>query len=235
VTTEELDAAGNVVSVKTTETKTTLVSKNDSAFTLRVEDTVEVAGRRFPAEPKAVTLGFLGEVLDQTLRVSNLGQGEVTICGISYPCVIQQIVVTGERRRETTKTHYSVDVAPYVLQRKTRSTDEEGQSENYEAAVEVMAIDMPFKVLTQVKSVAFVRTVNRQGSGATTATVEVHCMDVPGAVVEHSSQERDASGRVVRRSTLALIDYESRRPAEAAPQLMKRRRIFPHLRPRNRD
>jgi hypothetical protein len=69
-----------------------------------------------------------------------------------------------------------------------------------------MAIDMPSKVLTEIKSTSHVRVMHQQGK-ASTLTLEVHAADVPGGVVSHTSKETDETGRVVRRSTLELLDY----------------------------
>jgi hypothetical protein len=56
--------------------------------------------------------------------------------------------------------------------------------------------------------------------------VEIQSADVPGGVVNHSAQERDAAGTVVtRRTSLELIEYGlgSESPEEASPG---RRRWF---------
>ena len=50
------------------------------------------------------------------------------------------------------------------------------------------------------------KTVYRNAKGTVT-TLAVVLPDVPGGVVSHSQKEVDASGRVVRRSTLKLLDY----------------------------
>ena len=68
VVTESLNAQGNVESVNTTDIKTTLTQLESSSYTLKVEVTVEVAGRRFAAEPKLVKQGFHGEVARSTGR-----------------------------------------------------------------------------------------------------------------------------------------------------------------------
>jgi hypothetical protein len=65
---------------------------------------------------------------------------------------------------------------------------------------------MPYKVLTELKTVAYLRTSEKhsQGSGH---TIEGYCLEIPGGVVAHSSKEFDAAGQLLRRSTLELIDY----------------------------
>ena len=94
---------------------------------------------------------------------------------------------------------------------------------------------MPYRVLTQVKPVAFVRTVQTQRGVVLVSTIEIQCVDVPGAVVAHSSHEFDANGRIIRRSVLELVDYEVVQPAATNPTSLLndgRRRLFYHRRTR---
>ena len=58
----------------------------------------------------------------------------------------------------------------------------------------------------ETRVVNYVRTTQNLPHGKK-VTVEVHCDDVPGGVVSHSASETDASGRVIRRSTLELINF----------------------------
>ena len=104
-----------------------------------------------------------------------------------------------------------------------------------ETVVEVLAVDMPYRVLTQVKPAAFVRTVQTQRGAVLVSTIEIHCVDVPGAVVAHSSHEFDANGRIIRRSVLELVDYEVVRSPPTTPTSSVndgRRRLFYHRRTR---
>ena len=54
VVTESLDDNGQVVNTSVTETKTSLEDVGTDSVTLRVEATMEIAGKRLPAEPKTV-------------------------------------------------------------------------------------------------------------------------------------------------------------------------------------
>jgi hypothetical protein len=68
--------------------------------------------------------------------------------------------------------------------------------------------------------------VNREAK-ALSCTVEVFCIDVPGGVVAHTSRETDERGRLVRRSTLELLDFgtmEDRKPANRGGILFHRTR-----------
>ena len=50
------------------------------------------------------------------------------------------------------------------------------------------------------------KTVHKNNKG-TVITLAAVLPDVPGGIVRHSSKELDKTGRVVRRSTLELVDY----------------------------
>src|SRR5687768_11687188 len=51
VVTETLDDKGEVANVTRTETRTTLVAADERGYSLRIESTVEVAGKRFASQP----------------------------------------------------------------------------------------------------------------------------------------------------------------------------------------
>lgn len=230
VFTETLGQNGQVESLDTKEIKTTLDRVDDWGYRLKVEVTMEVAGKRFQAEPKYVAQGFYGESPGQTAALKSLGTGDVTICGRRYPCQIRQVTVNGEGTSKTSTLHCSDQTAPYVLKSETKASDAQGVS--YESWVEVLAVEMPSKVLTEIKPSALVSTVHKQRGGTSSVTIEVHCIDVPGHVVSHTSKELDAEGRVVRRSTLELVDYEVRNPAPETSRVLVKKRLFQHLRAR---
>ncbi len=232
VYTEMLGEDGRVKSVSITETKTTLDRVNEQGYALKVEVTVEVAGKRFQAEPKYVAYGYHGELEGQTFTVKQLRDGQAEICGRAYPTATRQIVIHGETTQSTSTLAYSDTVAPYFLKRTTTSIDNETKSRNYHAVVEVVAVEMPEKVLTEVKSAAHVITIETFGSEAlgnetSKVTLEVHCESVPGGVVSHTSKQLNTDKRITQRSTLELIDYQAiRNEPPTKEAAAKRRRIL---------
>jgi hypothetical protein len=206
VTSETLDAQGHVTNVTTTETKTTLVASDLNSYTLRVDVTVEVAGRRFASAPQTVKHGYYGESPGQTVSVKELGNSQLTLDGRMVACELRQAVVETEGVKRVSMIHYSDTVPPYQLRRETTA---EGASEDKRAStlVEIVALDLPQRVVDEVKQATYVKTTNKQAQG-TKVTLEVQCDDVPGGVVSHWSSETDAASKVVRRSTLELVDYE---------------------------
>jgi len=65
---------------------------------------------------------------------------------------------------------------------------------------------MPCEVLSELRSAAQVKTVQKH-AGGTTSTLTFVSPDVPGGVICNYSKESDNQGRVVRRSTLKLLSY----------------------------
>lgn len=229
---EVLDEKGNVANVTRTETEATLVAADERGYALRVESTIEVAGRRFASQPQVVKHGYYGEAPGETVTLKKLGAAELAIGGRAVLCEVRQVVFHGAEGERISTIHYSSEIPPYQLRRETVLA---GQTEDQRQTtlVETVALDLPQKVLGQLQPAAFLKTTRKSPLG-TKVTVEVHSDEVPGGVVSHSANETDASGRIVRRSTLELIDYAvGGHPPEADP--VTRRRRFSRNRQRGMD
>lgn len=203
---EELDETGNVKSASTTETKTTLMAVDGSGCTLQTEVTVEVAGKRFVAQPRQVRVEFDGASTDKRVVLRKVGEKAWDMGGKTVTCAALEATLTSADTRVVSRLDYSDSVPPFVLRRETVTTNADGKQVLEQTVVDVIAVDMPQKVLTELKSAAHTRTLQKQQKGST-FTLEVVCFDVPGGVVAHTSKDLDASGKLVRRSTLELLDY----------------------------
>ena len=82
-----------------------------------------------------------------------------------------------------------------------------------ETLSEVVALDMPQRVLSEIKNVACIKTVQKTPRGSVT-TLAMSSGDVPGGVVYQTAKEADTTGRLARRSTLELLNYGSRPETE---------------------
>ena len=206
VATETLNDQGQVVSTSTTDTKTVLIDLDNGGVTLEIQACIEVAGKRFRAEPQTVKQGFHGELVGPNLRIKGPTDASVTIEGQEIPCKLEQVECVVSNGKTVTKIYYSSTVAPYILKRESVTTDPEGKTVLSETAVDVTTLNMPVEVLGEMKNVSQIKTVHRSGNGTVTTWADV-LPEVPGGVVGNSSKETDKSGRLVRRSTLKLIDY----------------------------
>lgn len=208
IVTETLNDEGQVVSTSTTDTKTTLLSVSDDGVVLEVEACMEVAGKRFRVEPQTIKEGFHGETAESTVQSKESTDGKVSIEGRDVPCKIRQLSLVGPKNKTDLTLYYSTSLSPYLLKRKCVVTDAEGKNVVSETEKDVIAIDMPVQVLERLRNGSYVRTVHKNGK-TTVTTIAMAVDDVPGGVVSHSSKEVDQKGRLLRRSTLQLIDYNA--------------------------
>jgi hypothetical protein len=220
--TETLDERGLVVSTGVTETKTTLVKIEEDGVVLEVEVGIEVAGKQFDGQPQCIKQGFHGELASSDAKAKPPVAAQISIDDRTLDCLRQPIEFSGPHSRTSTNIYYSDTVAPYVLKRESTTTDLEGKEVLGTATLELVALDMPQKVLSEVKSAACVKIVQRQAKG-TIVTLAMTSSDVPGGIVSHKSKETDKSGRLVCRSNLELIAY-GLQPDEGRTGLFGRKR-----------
>jgi hypothetical protein len=206
VLTETLDTRGFIVSTSVTETKTCLVNIENDGVVLEVEVGIEVAGKQFDGQPQCIKQGFHGEPVGPGTNVKAPVPDQIVIEDRRMPCQIQEVECLGSSSKTVTKVYYTDTCAPYILKRQSATTDSDGGNVLGEMSAEVIALDMPYRVLSEVKSTACVKTVQKHTKGTIT-TVALTCPQVPGGVVYHTSKETDKSGQLVRRSTLELVAY----------------------------
>jgi len=222
VHTETLDEEGRIQSASSSETRTTLLEIEADGVTLCAEVLVEVAGKRFDATPQTVKQGFHGELASPELRTKSEGPAQVTVEGRKIPCQIEQLELVGPTSKTVTRLYYSPSVTPYVLRRETVATDMESKNTLHSTLVELVALGMPCRVLGEIKTGVCVKTVHQHAKGTIT-TLALTCDDVPGGVVFHSAKETDQNSRLVRRSTLELVNY-GLEPEEERTGLFGRKR-----------
>jgi len=206
VTAETLDAKGKPVGNSVTETKTTLIEATDHDYALKVEVTVQVEGKRFARPPQITKLSYWGDLSEAPTGVRKVGTSEVELNGQRIPCEIRQAVTEQQGQRRQSVVHYCATTFPFVLKRESIVTLAAAETKSQTTTVEVIASDMPQRILGQLRSVAYVKTSRHQQAGSS-LTMEIQSPDVPGGVISHSAQELDEAQVVTRRSTLELIDY----------------------------
>jgi len=207
IVTETLNEKGAAVDTTITETKTTLVRADAGRLTLRIEATVSVAGRRFESPPQTVEYGYYGETPGQRSETKFIGSEQLTIDGRPVQCEVRQVVATSSQQQQVTRMYLSSDVEPFVMKRETTLVAGDGKAESdQQTQAEVIALDMPYRVLHDIKPAAYERTIQQTPRG-TNITLDVTCVDVPGGIVARTSKEMNSQGQLVRRSTLELVDY----------------------------
>lgn len=209
VVTETLNEQGQVVSICTTDTKTMLVDIDNQGVTLEIQTCMEVAGKRFEAEPQTLKQGFHGELVGPNLKIKEpTADQQVEIEGRKIACMSQQLEAVTANGKTVTTIYYSETTAPYILKRESTTTDAEGANVLSETNVGVVSFETPLRVQGEMKSGIQMKTVHKNAKGTVTTLASV-LPEVPGGVVSSCSKEVDQNGRLVRRSTLALIDYNN--------------------------
>ncbi len=236
VVTESLDESGRVTGVNITETKTSLVSVDVNGVVLEVEVGVEVAGKQFDGQPQCLKQGFHGELAGGDVKFLPATAAEVSIEDHKFPCRCQQIEVApstsgSSAGRTSINVFFSDTLSPFILRRQSKTTDPSGATVLSETLSEVVALDMPQRVLADIKNVACIKTVQKTPKGSVT-TLAMSSPEVPGGVVSQTTKETDSTGRLVRRSTLELLNYGSRPEVEriglfGRKHVVVRRKIVP--------
>ncbi len=204
VVTEDLDAQGNVTNTSRTSTTSFLLDVTPKDYHLQMDVSVEVAGKVLDAEPQLVSQKRSDKLDTQAPTVESVGTATYALGDRRIPCNIYQ--ETDEAKHETTKVFYSESFLPHILKKETIAIDPQGQNTIHETTESVVAVDMPFKTSTKIVPTWHVRTVRKNPKG-TTVTLSIRSLAVPGGVVANMSKELDLEGRVVRRSTLELVDF----------------------------
>jgi len=224
IITESFDDQGHLTNSNTTDNKTTIEEITPERVTLRVDITVEIAGRRVPSPPQIIKQGYAGENVGQTVAVKPLGTDKLLIEGREIPCESQQIEVLGGLTKEITQVSYAPQAMPVVLKRKSMLIDTANSKTTQETLTEVLSLDMSHRVLdeTELRTAFWERMVQKNDRGTTT-TWSIHVPEIPGEVVYHSSKKQDSTGHLVRRSTLELVGYGIESPDFANPAMPRRR------------
>lgn len=206
VTTESLDENGQVVNTTVTETKTTLEDVDAEGVTLRVETIAEIAGKQLPSQPKRLRQSLRGDWAAGKAVIHEGGLAQVTIDGRAVPCRVEEAEVVGPAGKTVTRTYFSRFVAPYVLRRESRTTDPEGKTTLDETVFRVVSLDRPCKVAPRIRRAVAIESVSTTPNGSTVTRGFVSD-EVPGGVVSHTADELDKNGRLVRHSSLVLVDF----------------------------
>jgi len=206
VTTETFDKDGKSLGESVTETRTMLLSVDATSYELQVDVTVDVAGKRFPSQPRVTRHGFHGESDGQPPTIRPMGSVALKIGDRPVTARSAEIETADKDSRRVTQLRYGAGIQPYVLSRRSLIFGADGKLQQ-ETDVETLAVQVPRTVLGMRRNTWETRTTQKQPAGVSVVTDEVHCFDIPGGVIEHTSQEKDEKDVVRRRSKLELVNY----------------------------
>jgi hypothetical protein len=205
VTTETFDKDGKSLGESVTETRTMLLSVDASSYELQIDVAVDVGGKRFPAQPRVTRQGFHGESEGQRATIRRLGDVSLKIADRALTARSAEVETMEKDTRRVTHVYYGAGIQPYVLSRRSLTFDADGKVKQ-ETDVQTQAVQVARTVLGVRRSTWETRTTQKHSAGSI-VTDEVHCFDIPGGVVEHTSEEFDDKGVLLRRSNLSLVNY----------------------------
>jgi hypothetical protein len=221
--TETFDENGKPTGSTVTETRVNVVGITPTEVTLQSEVAVTLGEKRFAPQPQLLKQPLI-DADGQNPVVKTLGEETLAIDGEKLPAEVRQAVWNSDTMRRVRTIHLTRDRSPAVLKEATVATDPAGKSVAYQTDVEIVALDMPYKFKDQVLSTAH-RKVTHSNPNGSVVTLEVWSDDIPGGVVAHTSKEMDTQGRLLRRSTLELVDYQVVDPPSPV-QRLSRTRVF---------
>lgn len=204
ITTQTYNADGELQSTSVTEQRTTLLAVTMDSYTLQTETTVELAGKKVQSS-NTLEHGLLADP-GERVSVSELEPQRLEIQDRTVNCRVYQVQGSTDLQRWVRKLHVA-DVAPYILRSETASGSASDTELTQQSVEEVVALEMPYKVLTEIKPTAMRRSTRRHHKGESFRS-SIVTPEVPGGVIFESTKELDSGGRLLRRSVLELVDYQ---------------------------
>ena len=204
---ETLGDGGHVVAKQSCETRMTLAASNDTALTLQVEASLEVGGKKLDSAPQELRQGVHGEA-PEVAQTTELEPEDLRIDGQTYRCEVHRAEAEVDGRRTVTKSWIAPQTTPLVLRRLTTTTDVATGRLLGETIHEVLSISRQ-RVLARSRQVAEMRIVQRHPRGQTTSYA-VSCPEIAGGLVSQASEEFDTQGKLLRRTKMELVDFETK-------------------------
>ena len=214
-TIESVDAAGETENHAVVTTRTTLKQLDDDGVVLHIDANREIAGKRVHFDPRTIKQHFNGLVAGQDAVTTDGGTETVLLEGTNYLCQVQDIRITGSQTVTTIKLYYCPELPPYVVKSETTTTEQGSDKIVEHATMQVLATEMPYRVLSDILPTTLVEAY-RETSQGSTRTLAIYAESIPGGLVGQLTKELDESGALVRQSVLELLDFGTHAPPRAA-------------------
>ncbi|MEX2188490.1 MAG: hypothetical protein WD875_16900 [Pirellulales bacterium] len=202
---ETLDEQGEVVSTTTSTALFTLAHATDDEVTLDLAaGTVEYGGKSFAVPAAKLVLHPFGRSEGEKITIVDLPvqstAGAENVAGRS----LKAVIAGDEGTREITTVFRNAS-ARLPERRIVKTFDAKGDSVSTSTTDEYLA-NFPYPARNGLRSTTYYGTLYRNHKVSSTAIV-AKSADVPGQLVSATTIERDASGRIFRRTSQELVDY----------------------------
>jgi hypothetical protein len=221
--TQSFDEHGKSLGTTTTVERVMLVRIRRGYAILQIESVLEVGGKTFDSPIRIVSQGYHGEEIGNRTFMQELGTGNTYVEGKPISCQVRQYEIKSEDQHKLVKVYYSNKIPPYILRRETIATVGEDKQPTYLNELQVVALDRPHQVFDEIKTTSHLKTTKKNGKSATTI-LSIHAGDVPGEIVSYRSDEKDDAGKLIRQSTMELVDYGYSAPDEELENTQRRTR-----------
>ena len=236
----EFDSSGNLLTRSTTQTETVLEEVSTANCVLSVKTQTEMVQgtkgasiQKFASEPSEATLAFRTTSFAKSVQ----GREKLMIDGRGYIATVYEFRSQREGQRVTRRIWHVKDSFPSVLKEvvEVRPKDD---SEKVLVHWESLVTSLRFSVhvLDDRCRGWQVRTIRRTPD-RTMVTVEYHCPQVPGTIVQATSTTSDVKGNMLRQSRLELRAYGAcyEEPLKRRRPLRAPRRRSPEDEPDNSE
>ena len=240
IVSESFDDRGLLIGRSETFRRETLVDSSGAGYTLRIETTVDVGGRRIPGPTQTIAYGLTADSPEATPEVVENDATAISLAGRAIPCEAWSWTTPTERGEARHTIYYSSTVAPYVLKRE-RSDVVDGRVVGDEQ-LRVVRVGAPIEYGGTILDTYHSARERSLNDGGTKREFTVHADRVPGGVLSSGVTETDASGRRIRWSVSRIAEYGARDQthrggavasagaAEVVPNEIRPRRWFRLLR-----
>ena len=152
---------------------------------------------------KQTMFGWDGSRTNESTR-EDYSLGEVDVEGKTYTCQTWNTTTQHEDQRHVIKTWYCPDHAPYLLKRLVRVT---GGQDRHTASTRVTRLAVKKEIQKRLLEVWETQTIVSRPTTITRIT-SYHSPEVPGGLVQSSSEVRDGQQGLTRRIVRQLVGQQ---------------------------
>ncbi len=207
ITTETFDEQGELVNRSVTTQQEILKSVSGDRYTLDVQATVDLVGKRIVGAWITRVLHLPTDRAGEIVETVPLDDASIHVGGREIECQTWKVVYRDDARTLIDRIRYTPGHFPFVLDRTTLPGN--GADNSPQTAIQVVsavALDIPYTIDDQVIRSSCVQT-KRQGDKGSTNRIAFIAAEVPGGELVARTSDFDLQGTLTRWSTQELLRY----------------------------
>ena len=219
ITTETFNSRGKVINRSVTTQKEILKAKSEETYSLDLQATVDLIGKRIVGDWKQRVLKLATNRAGEITGMQKKENQIISYEGEEVECEIWELRYLDDSRQMVDRIVYSPQRYPFVIRRDSKEIQDDSQAQPVEEQVEVIASTIPFVIEGKMTMCCSQRTTRRRAKG-NSLRVTFLAPTVPGGEVAAWSSDFDSQRQLTRWSTFELISYG----LAISPQLDEERR-----------